>query len=148
MYCTKSSLTSSYISLYESEDLPSRIRVFVSASNNKLLAEAWKCPIGSQIAPNDICSVFPYIDFKETILAPEWRPFTEKCEWMAARERCDLAAEAVKKTRREQKCVTHVSDLLRYFETNLKNERIWIVEFFFYLKNKLGISSVTARDKI
>lgn len=55
-------LTSSYVSLYESEDLPSRIRVFVSASNNKLLGEAWKCALGSQVASNDICSVFPYIE--------------------------------------------------------------------------------------
>ncbi|XP_072763378.1 endothelin-converting enzyme 2 [Anoplolepis gracilipes] len=70
-YCTKTPLTSSYISLHESEDLPNRIRVFVSASNNKLLAEAWNCRIGSQIAPNDVCSVFPYIDFKETALISE-----------------------------------------------------------------------------
>ncbi|KAL0104924.1 hypothetical protein PUN28_016520 [Cardiocondyla obscurior] len=66
MYCTKIPLTSSYISLYESEDLPNRIRVFVSASNDELLAEAWNCPLGSQIAPIDICSAFPYIDTKET----------------------------------------------------------------------------------
>ncbi|XP_050461245.1 neprilysin-2-like [Cataglyphis hispanica] len=70
-YCTKTSLTSSYISLHESENLPNRIHVFVSASNNKLLAEAWNCRVGSQIAPNDICSVFPYIDYKETALMPE-----------------------------------------------------------------------------
>ncbi|KAM0728001.1 Endothelin-converting enzyme 2 [Formica fusca] len=71
-YCTKTSLTSSYISLHESENLPNRIHVFVSASNSKLLAEAWNCPVGSQIAPNDVCSVFPYIDFKETAaLMPE-----------------------------------------------------------------------------
>lgn len=69
MYCTKIPLTSSYISLYESEDLPSRIRVFVFASNDKLLAEAWNCPLGSQIAPNDVCSVFPYIETKE--ITPE-----------------------------------------------------------------------------
>ncbi|XP_025268661.1 neprilysin-2-like isoform X1 [Camponotus floridanus] len=67
-YCTKTPLTSSYISLHESEDLPNRIHVFVSASNNKLLAEAWNCRVGSQIAPNDVCSVFPYIDFKETAI--------------------------------------------------------------------------------
>ncbi|XP_029164653.1 endothelin-converting enzyme 2-like [Nylanderia fulva] len=71
-YCTKTPLTSSYISLHESENLPNRIHVFVSASNNKLLAEAWNCPLGSQIAPNDVCSIFPYIDFKETAaLMPE-----------------------------------------------------------------------------
>ncbi|XP_011877725.1 PREDICTED: endothelin-converting enzyme 1-like [Vollenhovia emeryi] len=69
-HCTKLPLTSSYVSLYESEDLPSRIRVFVSASNSKLLAEAWNCPLGSQIAPNDVCSVFPYIETKETMLIP------------------------------------------------------------------------------
>ncbi|XP_077262705.1 endothelin-converting enzyme 2 isoform X1 [Temnothorax americanus] len=70
-YCTKMPLASSYVSLYESEDLPSRIRVFVSASNDKLLAEAWNCPLGSQIAPNDVCSVFPYIETKETAMIPE-----------------------------------------------------------------------------
>ncbi|XP_014481809.1 PREDICTED: uncharacterized protein LOC106748107 [Dinoponera quadriceps] len=70
MYCTKSPLTSSYVSLYESEDLPSRIRVFVSASNNKFVADEWSCPMGSQIAPNDVCSVFPYIDSKESMRAP------------------------------------------------------------------------------
>ncbi|XP_011156691.2 endothelin-converting enzyme 2 isoform X1 [Solenopsis invicta] len=70
-YCTKIPLTSSYVSLYESEDLPSRIRVFVSASNNKLLGEAWKCALGSQVAPNDVCSVFPYIETKETAMFPE-----------------------------------------------------------------------------
>ncbi|XP_012525662.1 neprilysin-1 [Monomorium pharaonis] len=72
MYCTKMPLTSSYVSLYESGDLPNRIRVFVSASNNKLLGEAWKCASGSQIAPNDICNVFPYIETEETaIVLPE-----------------------------------------------------------------------------
>jgi len=63
-------LTLSYVSLHESEDLPNRIRVFVSASNNKFLAEAWNCPVGSQIAPNDVCSVFPYIETKETAMIP------------------------------------------------------------------------------
>ncbi|KYN15849.1 PREDICTED: membrane metallo-endopeptidase-like 1 [Trachymyrmex cornetzi] len=71
MYCTKTSLTSSYVSLHESENLPSRIRVFVSASNDKLLAKAWNCPLGSQIAPNDVCNVFPYIEIKETSMIPE-----------------------------------------------------------------------------
>lgn len=63
--------TSSYVSLYESEDLPSRIRVFVSASNNVFLGQAWNCPLGSQIAPNDVCSVFPYIETKEAAMLPE-----------------------------------------------------------------------------
>ncbi|KYQ56391.1 Endothelin-converting enzyme 2 [Trachymyrmex zeteki] len=71
MYCTKVSLTSSYVSLHESENLPSRIRMFVSASNDKFLAEAWNCPLGSQIAPNDVCNVFPYIEIKETSMIPE-----------------------------------------------------------------------------
>ncbi|KYN44453.1 Endothelin-converting enzyme 2 [Trachymyrmex septentrionalis] len=71
MYCTKMSLTSSYVSLHESENLPSRIRVFVSASNDKFLAKAWNCPLGSQIAPNDVCNVFPYIEIKETSMIPE-----------------------------------------------------------------------------
>ncbi|KAK1116663.1 hypothetical protein K0M31_018204 [Melipona bicolor] len=62
MYCTKSSLTSSYISLYEDEQLPSRIRIFVSASNNRLLGEAWNCPEGSQIMPSYVCSAFPYLE--------------------------------------------------------------------------------------
>lgn len=69
--CTKTPLASSYVSVHESEDLPSRIRVFVAASNDKLLAEAWNCPLGSQIAPNDVCSVFPYIETKETAMLPE-----------------------------------------------------------------------------
>lgn len=78
MYCTKTSLTSSYVSLHESENLPSRIRVFVSASNDKFLAKAWNCPLGSQIAPNDVCNVFPYIEIKETSMIPEWESFAEK----------------------------------------------------------------------
>ncbi|XP_053997931.1 neprilysin-1-like [Hylaeus anthracinus] len=61
MHCTKSPLTSSYVSLYEDEQLPSRIRIFVSASNNRLLGEAWKCPEGSGIIPSYTCSVFPYL---------------------------------------------------------------------------------------
>lgn len=61
MHCTKSPLTSSYISLYENEQLPSRIRIFVSASNNKLLGETWKCPDGSRIMPSYTCDVFPYL---------------------------------------------------------------------------------------
>ncbi|XP_012058483.1 PREDICTED: endothelin-converting enzyme 1-like [Atta cephalotes] len=71
MYCTKTSLTSSYVSLHESENLPSRIRVFVSASNDKFLSKAWNCPLGSQIAPIDVCNVFPYIEIKETSMIPE-----------------------------------------------------------------------------
>ncbi|XP_043510483.1 endothelin-converting enzyme 1-like [Frieseomelitta varia] len=62
MYCTKSPLTSSYISLYENEQLPNRIRIFVSASNNRLLGEAWNCPEGSQIMPSYVCSAFPYLE--------------------------------------------------------------------------------------
>ncbi|XP_003707770.2 endothelin-converting enzyme 1 [Megachile rotundata] len=61
-HCTKSPLTSSYISLYENEQLPSRIRIFVSASNNKLLGKAWKCPDGSQIMPSYTCTPFPYLE--------------------------------------------------------------------------------------
>ncbi|XP_031365537.1 neprilysin-3-like isoform X2 [Apis dorsata] len=64
MYCTKSPLTSSYISLYENEQLPNRIRIFVSASNNMLLGKAWNCPQGSRIMPNIPyieCKVFPYL---------------------------------------------------------------------------------------
>ena len=62
MQCTKSPLTSSYVSLYEDEQLPSRIRIFVSASNNRLLGEAWNCADGSQIIPSSTCSVFPYLE--------------------------------------------------------------------------------------
>ncbi|XP_076243957.1 endothelin-converting enzyme homolog [Calliopsis andreniformis] len=65
MYCTKSPLTSSYVKLYEDEQLPSRIRIFVSASNNRLLGEAWKCPEGSQIIPSSTCSIFPYLESKD-----------------------------------------------------------------------------------
>ncbi|XP_016907913.2 membrane metallo-endopeptidase-like 1 isoform X3 [Apis cerana] len=64
MYCTKSPLTSSYISLYENEQLPNRIRIFVSALNNMLLGKAWNCPQGSRIMPNIPyieCKVFPYL---------------------------------------------------------------------------------------
>ncbi|XP_043490073.1 neprilysin-2-like isoform X2 [Polistes fuscatus] len=59
MYCTKSLLTTSYISLHENEELPSRIRVFISASNNNLLSKAWNCSEGSQIVPSSTCDVFP-----------------------------------------------------------------------------------------
>ncbi|CAK9799137.1 Endothelin-converting enzyme homolog [Anthophora quadrimaculata] len=38
MHCTKTPLTSSYVSLHENEQLPSRIRIFVSAFNNRLVA--------------------------------------------------------------------------------------------------------------
>lgn len=62
MQCTKSPLTSSYVSLYEDEQLPSRIRIFVSASNNRLLGEAWNCADGSRIIPSSTCSVFPYLE--------------------------------------------------------------------------------------
>ncbi|KAF7409722.1 hypothetical protein HZH68_004103 [Vespula germanica] len=62
MYCTKSLLTTSYISLHENEELPSRIRVFVSASNNNLLGETWNCSEGSQIVPSSTCDVFPYLE--------------------------------------------------------------------------------------
>lgn len=65
MYCTKLPLTSSYVSLYEDEQLPSRVRIFVSASNNRLLGEAWNCPEGSRIIPGFTCSVFPYLESKE-----------------------------------------------------------------------------------
>lgn len=59
MHCTKSPLTSSYVSLYEDEQLPSRIRVFLSASSNQHLSQAWNCPRGSGIVPSCTCSVFP-----------------------------------------------------------------------------------------
>ncbi|XP_035736197.1 neprilysin-2-like isoform X3 [Vespa mandarinia] len=65
MYCTKSLLTTSYISLHENEELPSRIRVFVSASNNNLLGETWNCSKGSQIVPSITCDVFPYLKESE-----------------------------------------------------------------------------------
>ncbi|XP_068965497.1 neprilysin-1-like [Bombus flavifrons] len=65
MYCTKSPLTSSYISLYENEQLPNRIHIFVSASNNRLLGETWNCPEGSRIMPSYVCSAFPYIQCNE-----------------------------------------------------------------------------------
>ncbi|XP_047346235.1 neprilysin-2-like isoform X2 [Vespa velutina] len=67
MYCTKSLLTTSYISLHENEELPSRIRVFVSASNNNLLGETWNCSKGSQIVPSITCDVFPYLKESEDI---------------------------------------------------------------------------------
>ncbi|CAL7935926.1 unnamed protein product [Xylocopa violacea] len=62
MHCTKSPLTSSYVSLYENEYLPSRIRILVSASNNKLLGKAWNCAQGSSIMPSYTCSAFPYLE--------------------------------------------------------------------------------------
>ncbi|XP_015180259.1 PREDICTED: neprilysin-2-like [Polistes dominula] len=65
MYCTKSLLTTSYISLHENEELPSRIRVFISASNNNLLGKAWNCSEGSQIVPSGTCEVFPYLTLKD-----------------------------------------------------------------------------------
>ncbi|XP_071876239.1 neprilysin-1 [Bombus fervidus] len=65
MYCTKTPLTSSYISLYENEQLPNRIHIFVSASNNRLLGETWNCPEGSRIMPSYVCSAFPYIQCNE-----------------------------------------------------------------------------------
>ncbi|KZC13002.1 Endothelin-converting enzyme 1, partial [Dufourea novaeangliae] len=61
MHCTKSPLTTSYVSLYEDEQLPSRIRIFLSASNNRLLGEAWNCPKGSEISPSYSCGVFPFL---------------------------------------------------------------------------------------
>ncbi|XP_017792821.1 PREDICTED: neprilysin-2-like [Habropoda laboriosa] len=66
MHCTKTPLTSSYISLYENEQLPSRIRIFVSAFNNRLVGEAWNCPEGSRIMPSYSCSAFPYLQCNET----------------------------------------------------------------------------------
>ncbi|XP_076763845.1 endothelin-converting enzyme 1 [Xylocopa sonorina] len=62
MHCTKSPLTSSYVSLYENEYLPSRIRILVSAWSNKLLGEAWSCPQGSRIMPSYSLSAFPYLE--------------------------------------------------------------------------------------
>ncbi|XP_014608416.1 PREDICTED: neprilysin-2-like isoform X1 [Polistes canadensis] len=65
MYCTKSLLTTSYISLHENEELPSRIRVFISASNNNLLGKAWNCSEGSQIVPSSTCDIFPDLVLKD-----------------------------------------------------------------------------------
>ncbi|KAK2580040.1 hypothetical protein KPH14_012326 [Odynerus spinipes] len=65
MYCTKSLLTTSYVSLHENEELPSRIRVFVAASGDNLLGELWNCPQGSQIVPSSTCDVFPYLELKD-----------------------------------------------------------------------------------
>ncbi|KAI4502030.1 hypothetical protein M0802_002712 [Mischocyttarus mexicanus] len=65
MYCTKSLLTTSYISLHENEELPSRIRVFISASNNNLLGGTWNCPEGSQILPSSTCDDFPHLIAKD-----------------------------------------------------------------------------------
>ncbi|XP_017878530.1 endothelin-converting enzyme homolog [Ceratina calcarata] len=61
MHCTKSPLTSSYISLYESEQLPSPIRIFVTASNIRLIGKAWNCSEGSRIMPSYFCNAFPYL---------------------------------------------------------------------------------------
>ncbi|CAK9814996.1 nep-2 [Anthophora plagiata] len=66
MHCTKTPLTSSYVSLHENEQLPSRIRIFVSAFNNRLVGEAWNCPEGSRIMPSYSCSAFPYLECNET----------------------------------------------------------------------------------
>ncbi|XP_076291166.1 endothelin-converting enzyme 1 [Lasioglossum baleicum] len=65
MHCTKLPLTSSYVSLHEDEHLPSRIRIFATASNNKLLGEAWECPYGSGLIPSYSCDVFPYLHTEE-----------------------------------------------------------------------------------
>ncbi|XP_033342806.2 endothelin-converting enzyme 1 isoform X1 [Megalopta genalis] len=71
MHCSKLPLTSSYVSLYEDEKLPSRISIFVSASNNRLLGEAWNCPDGSGINPSFSCDVFPYLQTNEDISEDE-----------------------------------------------------------------------------
>ncbi|XP_076648540.1 neprilysin isoform X2 [Halictus rubicundus] len=70
MHCTKLPLTSSYVSLYEDEQLPSRIRIFVSALNNRLLGEAWKCPDGSGIFRSNSCDVLPYLHIEEIPESP------------------------------------------------------------------------------
>ncbi|CAK9828523.1 nep-2 [Anthophora retusa] len=71
MHCTKTPLTSSYVSLHENEQLPSRIRIFVSAFNNRLVGEAWNCPEGSRIMPSYSCSAFPYLECNETTKTAE-----------------------------------------------------------------------------
>ncbi|XP_078046576.1 neprilysin-2 [Augochlora pura] len=71
MHCSKLPLTSSYITLYEDEKLPSRISIFVSATTNQLLGRAWSCREGSGITPSFSCEVFPYLQASEDISEDE-----------------------------------------------------------------------------
>ncbi|XP_076634121.1 endothelin-converting enzyme 1 isoform X1 [Colletes latitarsis] len=73
MHCAKSPFTSSYISLYEDEQLPSRVRIFVSASNSRFLGGVWKCAEGSGILPSHTCNVFPYLELSDTTSVPATR---------------------------------------------------------------------------
>jgi len=81
-------LTLSYVSLHESEDLPSRIRVFVSASNNKFLAEGLqRVPVHRDQGDSD----------DPGVTSPDWVVFSVygKHDWTDTRGHCDLANEPV-----------------------------------------------------
>ncbi|XP_012225025.2 uncharacterized protein [Linepithema humile] len=59
-YCTRTPLTSSYVDLHESEDLPSRILIFITMFKNTLVDSAWDCQ-KDQYDPKNTCSVYPDI---------------------------------------------------------------------------------------
>ncbi|XP_048515771.1 uncharacterized protein LOC105683899 isoform X2 [Athalia rosae] len=59
LHCSKIPLTSSFVSLFEDENLPSRLRILIAASNNNLLGSAWNCPTGSNVHPEEVSSIFP-----------------------------------------------------------------------------------------
>ncbi|XP_043285626.1 endothelin-converting enzyme 1-like [Venturia canescens] len=63
-HCTKEPLASSYVALNENPLMPSRMRIFVAASNDKKLGESWKCPEGSQLLPTFTCGVFPHLEYR------------------------------------------------------------------------------------
>ncbi|XP_015610514.1 endothelin-converting enzyme-like 1 [Cephus cinctus] len=55
-HCTKLPLTSFYSPDYH---IPSRMRIFVSASREPLLGNAWSCMPDTNVVPADTCPVFP-----------------------------------------------------------------------------------------
>ncbi|XP_046618501.1 uncharacterized protein LOC124304396 isoform X9 [Neodiprion virginianus] len=62
MQCTKKPLTTSFRSLYEDENLPSRLRIAITAANNEALGEAWQCKTGTKVRPEEKTYNFPHLD--------------------------------------------------------------------------------------
>ncbi|XP_046595529.1 uncharacterized protein LOC107225488 isoform X11 [Neodiprion lecontei] len=62
MHCTKKPLTTSFRSLYEDENLPSRLRIAITAANNEALGEAWQCKTGTKVRPEEKTYNFPHLD--------------------------------------------------------------------------------------
>ncbi|XP_067002235.2 endothelin-converting enzyme 2 [Anabrus simplex] len=60
-FCSKQSLLSSAISLYEEEDLPPFLRVGQIASNSEGFMRTFDCPPGSKLIPALRCEVFPIL---------------------------------------------------------------------------------------